>query len=408
MPTNNPINLKPALNEQTNILTSELIKNKDVALQNQADIAFSLAALLAKIELENNQNEAILNSITTVNGSLDENVTAINQHTTSAKNDLGGLINAAKDSIKAHTDATKLNIDTSIINSRDSLYQAINDAITESKNNVNSNIFSSRDNVNTNVYLVRDQVKAEIVRTDGGSLYGFLSGDITATRNAVIENINAAKDAVIENVNAAKDALFTSLNIKISEAAAFLQGVVASARDNTNSTVVQARDYLVNIINSSRDNNNTNIYIARDQINAATEAVKHFLNGSIYDIENTLFSRTRLNVIKKKTPMENNGDATIFATSTVPQGHDITAFSYNGSGKIFAILTRRCIGMRVIADGIEVLRTNREDGSSSFANIVNAGNSSNLQSLEFSESLVIQTSYSSGSVTLNVKGVLLT
>jgi hypothetical protein len=83
MSTNNPVNLTPVLNAQSAALIGEID-------QNQTALASALTDILAKIALESDQNAALINALSTVNGEIDSSVDAID-----------GLITAAKDEVLA-------------------------------------------------------------------------------------------------------------------------------------------------------------------------------------------------------------------------------------------------------------------------------------------------------------------
>jgi hypothetical protein len=99
MSISNPVNLAPALAAQTSLLNTGLNANKtDIAAAlsalltehttGQTALASSLADILAKIALESDQNETLINALSTVNGDIDSSVNAIDGLITTAKNEV--------------------------------------------------------------------------------------------------------------------------------------------------------------------------------------------------------------------------------------------------------------------------------------------------------------------------------
>jgi hypothetical protein len=88
MATSNPVNLGPVLSAQTVALTAGSDETK-------AALASALSELLIKIALESDQNQTILEGLTSTNGEIDSSVDAIGGLISDATSELSTLISSS-------------------------------------------------------------------------------------------------------------------------------------------------------------------------------------------------------------------------------------------------------------------------------------------------------------------------
>ncbi|AWL11933.1 hypothetical protein HMF8227_01458 [Saliniradius amylolyticus] len=270
----NPINMPKFLNDQSAYLLAELFAkileeagNTQGVVQTEtgnlgAQLNDVLNQILTKIATENDQNEAILESITTVNGELDTNVQTINDHTTAENDTLRGEIftelqrTTAGSLYKLLYDALNGRINTratpaDVTGARDSVKGAGNRDLTQVYNVVNAlSGWATAADVNN----ARDNVKNEIVRTTAGSLYKLLYDALNSRigTRATPTNVNAARDAVkAEIVRTTAGSLYDKVidwvNTNV-RAGWSLSGV----RNAINTDIANARDNIKSHINAKQ------------------------------------------------------------------------------------------------------------------------------------------------------------
>ena len=200
MSLNNPVDLAPVLAQLQQTLDNLQQVSQSVASENgstQTQLTQAEQAILQELIAQTDEIDAKLASLTTVNGELDTNAQAINQHTSDEHTATKSAVNAARDNVK--TEMTR--------QTAGSLYSLLSSVINAARNNV----------------------KSEFVRQSAGSLYALLSGVINAARDNVKSNTNSNHTTTKNTVNAARDNIKNHVNSKI----ATVQAVKSVQRGRT-------------------------------------------------------------------------------------------------------------------------------------------------------------------------------